>query len=125
MKTEYLTFERPGGGNRPFSDAVRAGKTYYISGLIGLDENGSPPPDASDEARLLMDGLRRVLENCKLTTGDLVQVTIYTPDVSLYDQFNAVYVSYFKDRLPARALLGSGPLLFGARFELTAVAVKG
>jgi 2-iminobutanoate/2-iminopropanoate deaminase len=45
--------------------------------------------------------------------NDLVQVQIYTPDVSLFDKFNRVYVTYFAGDLPARAFLGSGKLLLG------------
>lgn len=125
MKPEFLTFERPGRGNLPFSDVVRTGDTYYVAGRIGLDPvTNLPPADVRAEARALMDGLRGVLRGCALAMGDLVQVTIYTPDVSFFAMFNEIYVSYFDGPLPARAFLGSGPLLFGARFELTAIAFK-
>lgn len=120
-----MGFERPGRSDLPFSDIVRAGDTYYISGRIGLDEEtGQPPSEAGDEARVLLDGLRDVLAKAGLSMADLVQVTIYTPDVSLFSLFNEIYTTYFSGPLPARAFLGSGPLLFGARFELTAIAVR-
>lgn len=111
--------------NKPFSEIVHAAGTYYIAGRIGVDERtGRVPEAAGDEIRLLMNGLRDLLQSHDLAMSDLVQVTVYTPDVSLFETFNAVYLTYFDGRLPARAFLGSGPLLFGARFELTAVAVK-
>lgn len=69
-----------------------------------------------------MDELRDVLHEAGLTMNDLAMVTIYTPDVAHFEAFNAVYLSYFDGKLPARAFIGSGPLLFGARFELVAVA---
>lgn len=125
MEPEFFTAERPGRGPLPFSDAVRAGNTYYIAGQIGLDdETGKPPSEAGDEARALMESLRRALGVAGLEMSDIVQITIHTPDVSLYSLFNEVYLSYFTGKLPARAFLGSGPLLFDARFELTAVAYK-
>ena len=124
MDREFLTFDRK--DEWPFSDIVRAGQTYYISGQIGLDaETGKPPSEAGDEARVLMDGLRALVERAGLSMSDLVQVTVHTPDVSLFSLFNEVYTSYFNGPLPARAFLGSGPLLFGARFELTAIAYAG
>jgi enamine deaminase RidA (YjgF/YER057c/UK114 family) len=55
---------------------------------------------------------------------DLIFVQVFCPDVSLFDRFNRAYRSYFRADFPARAFLGSGPLLFGARFELQAIAVK-
>ena len=124
MDREFLTLDRE--GERPFSDVVRVGQTYYISGQIGLDaETGKPPSEAGDEARVLMDGLRAMLERVGLSMSDIAQVTIHTPDVSLFSLFNEIYTSYFSGPLPARAFLGSGPLLFGARFELTAIAYAG
>jgi enamine deaminase RidA (YjgF/YER057c/UK114 family) len=44
--------------------------------------------------------------------------------VALYDTFNAVYKTYFRGDYPARAFLGSGKLLRGARFEVQGTAVK-
>ncbi|HEX3467311.1 MAG TPA: RidA family protein [Candidatus Elarobacter sp.] len=107
----------------PFSDAVRAGDTLYLSGRLGLDPvTHKPPADAADEARQLLDDVRRVLETAGMTMDDLVMVTIFAPDVSHFAAFNAVYMSYFSGPMPARAFIGSGPLLFGARFEVTAIA---
>jgi 2-iminobutanoate/2-iminopropanoate deaminase len=116
---------RPGMTRWPFSDAVRAGDTLYVAGRIGIDPaTGKPPPDVADEARILMDDVRRVLSAAGMTPDDLVMVTIFAPDVGDFAAFNAVYLTYFSGALPARAFIGSGPLLFGARFEITATAVK-
>ena len=65
-----------------------------------------------------------VLREAGMSMDDLVQVQIYCSDVSLFERFNKVYGGYFKRELPARAFLGSGPLLFGARFEMMGIAVK-
>jgi 2-iminobutanoate/2-iminopropanoate deaminase len=108
----------------PFSDAVRAGETLYISGRLGLDrETGRPPADVREEAKRILDDVVAILALDGLTTDALVMVTIHAPDVSHFAAFNEVYLSYFGDELPARAFLGSGPLLYGCRFELTAIAV--
>ena len=109
----------------PFSDAVLVGDTMYLAGRIGLDpKTGKPPADADQEARLLLDGYKAVLAEAGMTMDDLVSVTISCPDLSLYGKFNAVYRGYFTKDFPARAFVGSGPLLFGARFEMQAIAVK-
>ena len=128
MKRLFIDIPRetlpPRVTRKPFSDAVRVGDTLYISGRIGLDtQTGKPPGDATSEARVLMENLRGVLEAAAMSMNDLVQIHIFTPDVANYDAFNAVYLEYFGEKLPARAFIGSGPLLFGARFELTAIAV--
>ncbi len=110
----------------PFSDSILAGNTLYLAGKIGLDPaTRKVPADADQEARLMLDAMQANLAAAGLTMDDLVKVEVHCSDVSLYDRFNAVYKTYFKHSdYPARAFLGSGPLLFGARFEITGVAVK-
>jgi reactive intermediate/imine deaminase len=111
--------------NAPFSDAVLVNDTLYLSGKLGLDPaTGKPPADAEQEARLMLDGIKAVLKEAGMTMDDLVTVQIYCPDLTLYDTFNRVYRGYFGTDVPARAFIGSGPLLRGARFELQAIAVK-
>ena len=110
----------------PFSDAVLVDGTLYLSGRIGfVPGTMTVPGDPSEEAKFLLDGFRDVLAAAEMTMDDLVHVQIYSPDVGLFETFNAAYRTYFHGDLPARAFLGSGPLLFGARFEMIAVARKG
>lgn len=110
---------------RPFSNGVLVGNTLYVAGSLGLDpKTGRPPADVEDEARLALDTIRATLAKADMTMDDLVAVEIHCPDVAHYDKFNGVYRTYFKGNFPARAFLGSGPLLFGARFEVKGIAVK-
>ncbi len=108
----------------PFSGAVLVGETLYVSGQIGLGPDRKPPADAEGEARLVMDALKKQLAEAGMTPDDLVSVQIFCSDVRHYDAFNAVYRTYFTKEFPARAFLGSGALLFGARFEVVGIAVK-
>ncbi len=111
--------------NLPFSDAVQVGNMLYCSGRIGFKPGTlEVPEDPEQEVHYLLDGLREVLEHAGFVMDDLVQVQIFTPDVSLFDMFNQIYVTYFEEELPARAFLGSGPLLKGARFEVVAIAAR-
>ena len=100
-----------------------AGDTLYLAGRLGL-EDGRPPATASAEARNVLDSIQSVLAEAGMTMDDLVQVQVFCSDVALYDEFNQVYREYFGDRPPARAFLGSGDLLFGARFEVMGIAVR-
>jgi reactive intermediate/imine deaminase len=109
----------------PYSNAVRVGNTLYLAGRLGVDPvSGVPPEDVTEEARLVMDRIKEVLEAAGMTMDDLVTVQVFCPDLSLYEQFNAVYETYFTTARPARAFIGSGPLLRGARFEVQGIAVK-
>ena len=112
-------------GNLPFHDAVLANGTLYLSGRIGFEPGTHKvPAEPEQEARNLMDGIQAVVREAGMSMDDLVQVQIHCSDVSLFERFNKVYGEYFKRELPARAFLGSGPLLFGARFEMMGIAVK-
>ena len=112
-------------GNLPFSDAVLVGDTLYIAGRIGFRPGTSQvPDDPAEEARYMLDGVRAVLTAADMKMSDLVYVQIFCSDVSLFETFNTVYRQYFSGDLPARAFLGSGPLLFGARFEIIGTAVR-
>ena len=111
--------------NLPFSDAVWAGDTLYVSGHIGVDpQTGRPPMNAAEEARLVLESLGETLLAAGLTMNDLVSIQVFCSDVSLFGEFNKVYREFFSDGFPARAFLGSGKLLFDARFEVQAVAVR-
>jgi enamine deaminase RidA (YjgF/YER057c/UK114 family) len=109
----------------PFSDAVLVGNTLYLAGRIGVDpKTGKVPAKVEDEVKLLLDGFEAVLREAGMTMDDLVSVQIFAPDVSLWEAFNVEYVKRFTKDLPARAFLGSGPLLLGGRFEMMGIAVK-
>ena len=111
--------------NLPFSDAVLVGDTLYISGRIGIDPaTGVAPDDIDLEIKFLFDCFQAILREAGMVMDDLVSVQVYSPDVSLWDKFNAAYVTYFSHDFPARAFLGSGPLLRKGRFEMLGVAVR-
>ena len=109
----------------PFSDAVLVGDTLYLSGRIGFKPGGTDIPDTpQEEARNLLEQFVAVLREAGMTLNDMVYVQIFSHNAQHFDAFNSVYSTYFKQDLPARAFLGSGPLLFGARFEMQGIAVK-
>jgi enamine deaminase RidA (YjgF/YER057c/UK114 family) len=112
--------------SRPFTDAVLVdGRTLYLSGRIGVIPGTTKIPEtAEEEAHLVMQEVQRVLAMAGMTMDQLVSLQVFCSDVRLWERFNAVYRTYFTERLPARAFLGSGTLLFGARFEVQGIAVK-
>ena len=110
----------PTRAGAPYSRAVWVGDTLYLAG------DGGPHDDAVEEAHALMRSVQATLETQGLTLDDLVNVTVFCSDVSLYEIFNVVYRSYFTDpdRMPARAFVGSGELLGGMRYELQGIAAR-
>jgi enamine deaminase RidA (YjgF/YER057c/UK114 family) len=118
----YIPGERP---DLPFSNAVIVGDDIYLAGHIGLDKTGKPPLTVEDEARAVLEAIKSTLAKNDATMEDLVSVTVYCSDLATYEAFNSVYRGYFKTgKYPARAFIGSGKLLFGARFEIQGIAIK-
>jgi len=109
----------------PFSNGVLVGDTLYIGGHLGLDpKTGKAVSDPAQEAKAVMDAIKKTVESSGMTMDDIVSIQVHCPDLSLYDTFNKVYKTYFKDHYPARAFLGSGKLLREAHFEVLGIAVK-
>ncbi len=117
----------PPSGNSPappFSEGVMVGGTFYVAGHVGIDAaTGKAAADVDREAHLVMDAVAQTLMQAGLSLDDLVSVTVYCTDLSLYDGFNAIYRSYFHGKYPARAFIGVNQLVRGARFEIAGVAV--
>ena len=109
----------------PFSDGVLVGNTFYLAGRLGIDPKTSEvPKDVEQEARLILDGVKAALGEVGMTMNHLVSVQVFCSDLAQYETFNKVYRTYFGETFPARAFIGSGPLLRGARFEMQGIAVR-
>lgn len=119
----YVPADEP---NLPFSNAVMVNDNeIYLAGHIGLDpKTGKPPVKVEDEAREVMEAIKKTLLTVDSTMADLVSVQVFCSDLSTYDAFNAVYRTYFKGKPPARAFIGANKLLFNARFEVQGIAIK-
>lgn len=128
MAAERSYIPAPSGlGPLPFSSGVMAGNTFYLSGHIGVDPATKRAPEHPErEIELMMESLRATLAKASLTMRDLVYVQVFCSDISLFDRFNTAYRTYFDAgaQFPARAFIGSGPLLLGARFEIQGIAIK-
>jgi len=114
------------GPSPAYSAAVEANGTLYISGTTDVTDpaTGQRPVDASTGAKVVMNNVKRAVEAAGYTMDDVVWLQIFASDLKDYADFNAVYRTYFKGPLPARAFIGAGSLLGNARFEVMGMAVK-
>lgn len=123
----------PSGGTRvsgptpAYSAAVDADGTLYISGTSdGTDPaTGKLPADITTGAKVVMNNVKRIVENAGYSMDDIVWLQIACSDLSYYNDFNAVYRTYFKGPLPARAFIGGAKILGDAHFEIFGIAKKG
>ncbi len=122
-EVSYINSRSVGDEGPPFSGAVKVDDTLYVSGSLGLVD-GKIPDNPTDEAKAVLNSVKGTLAAAGMTWDDVVVVQVFCSDVSHFDAFNEVYRTYFTREFPARAFIGSGPLLFDARFEVMVTAVK-
>jgi 2-iminobutanoate/2-iminopropanoate deaminase len=107
----------------PFSSAVLVGNTLYVAGTTVDPDKLAAGLSPEQEATQLMEQVKQTVEKASLTMDDVVSVQVFCTDLALYDTFNGAYRNYFHENFPARTFLGVAKLLFGARFEVNAIAV--
>ena len=119
---EYLTSE--GRRGLPFSEAVRVGRTLYLSGQIGVDDSLKLVPGGiAAETRQTMENIKATLERHGSSLDRIAKVTVMLADIGEWSEMNRVYVTFFPDHLPARTALGTSGLVLGARVEIECLAV--
>ncbi len=111
----------------PYSQAVRAGDTVYLSGQVGIDPASGalvPGGTAAEAARALAN-LDAVLRAAGLGRDDVVRAEVYLVDMADYAALNEAYAGYFGDRAPARTCVAVAALPAGARVEIALTARRG
>ncbi|HET7922287.1 MAG TPA: RidA family protein [Gammaproteobacteria bacterium] len=109
----------------PYSQAVRAGNTVYLSGQIALDpKTGELVQGGIEaEARRVFENLKAVAEASGAGLAEVVKLNIYLLDLGHFAAVNAIMAEYFKEPYPARATLAVAGLPRGAQIEVDAVMV--
>ena len=110
------------GGN--FSPGILIDGTLYISGQAGEDKNGKIPAGFEAEVQQALDNIDVVLQKAGMTTADVVSVQAYLTDAALFQRFNTVYTSHFKDPRPTRTTVVVSRLVGEGHIEITVTARK-
>jgi 2-iminobutanoate/2-iminopropanoate deaminase len=114
------------GQRLPFSEAVRVGDMFYLSGQLGNKPDGTLPDGIEAQARQAMDNIGAVLKRSNLGFGDVVKCTVMIDNMADWPAFNKVYVTYFPDgKFPARSAFGADGLALGALIEVECWAYAG
>jgi reactive intermediate/imine deaminase len=107
-----------------YADAVLAGDTLYISGIVPVDEHGAVVgEDVAAQARQVFDLMGRVLKAAGGTPGDVAKVTVYLLDIDDRPRINPVREAFFGAARPASTLVEVSRLAVpGALLEVEAIA---
>lgn len=125
MKTKVETENAPPAGTSPHSQAIVANNFVFTQGSIYLTPEGKLLEGTTEEqVHQIMKNLQAILAAADVSFADVVKTTIYTTDMSLYNEINKVYGSYFTDPFPARETVCIKELPLGAKVEISMVAAK-
>ena len=105
----------------PFSKVRRVGNTVYLSGELGLLDDGTVPAGIEAQTRRTLDRIAATLKGEGLSLSDVVSCTCYLADKADFAAFNAAYKTYFSDPLPVRTTV-EAPLMIDALVEITVIA---
>lgn len=126
MNREIITTPAAPAAIGPYSQAVKAGDTVYLSGQIGLDPVTMQLVDGIEaQITRVFENLKAVAEAAGGSLNDAVRVTIYLTDLAHFAKVNEAMARYFNAPYPARAAVGVAALPRGALVEADAVLVLG
>jgi 2-iminobutanoate/2-iminopropanoate deaminase len=110
----------------PYSQAIRVGKTVYLSGEIAIDPTTNlfmTGASIQDQTQRVMENLAGVLTAAGLTLDNVVSTTVYLQDLSDFANMNQVYATFFKNSPPARSTIQVAGIPKSAKVEISAIAV--
>lgn len=110
-----------------YSQAVKVGRTVYLSGQIPLDPLTMELVDGGVEAQIrrVFDNLQAVARAAGGSLADVVKLNVFLTDLADFPTVNAVMAGYFREPYPARAAIGVAALPRGAAVEMDAVMELG
>lgn len=111
----------------PYSQAIKAGNTVYLSGQIPLNPETMEmvSEDFETQARQVFTNLQAVCEEAAGSLGDIVKLNLYLVDLDNFAIVNKVMEEFFSQPFPARAAVGVKALPKGSQVEADAVMVIG
>lgn len=110
----------------PYSQAVMADKTLYISGQIPIDPSVGKVVAVGIEEQTIqvLENIGAILHHVDYDYSDVVKTTVLLSDIADFAAMNAVYARYFTTDMPARACYQVAALPMGVKVEIEAVAFK-
>lgn len=124
MKKIIATAEAPAAVG-PYSQAVEAGGTLYISGQLPIDPATKAMPDGvKAQTQQSLKNIAAILEAAGYTKNDVVKSTVLLKDIADFGAMNEVYAGFYTENPPARVAYQVAALPMGALVEIETIAVK-
>lgn len=124
MKRALATSNAPAAIG-PYSQAIVAGDTVYVSGQIPVDPaTGEFPVGIEAQTAQSLKNMTAILAENGMTLDNVVKTTVFLADINDFAAMNGVYAQFFKEPYPARSAVQAAKLPKNAPVEIECIAVK-
>lgn len=126
MANKAIATKLAPGAIGPYSQAIKAGDTIYVSGQLGLNPStGSfDKDDIVTQTTQSLKNIENILQSEGYSLDDVCKTTVFLKDINEFTKMNEVYGTFFKEPYPARAAFEVKALPKDARVEIEAIAYK-
>lgn len=126
MSKKAISTDKAPGAIGPYSQAIVAGDTVYVSGQLPIDPSTGafPADDITSQTEQSICNLEAILSAEGLTLENVVKATVFLSDIADFAAMNTVYAKHFNGTCPARSAFQVAALPKGAKVEIEVIAVR-
>lgn len=110
----------------PYSQAIEAGGTLYVSGQVPLEpETGNIVMGGiREQTEQVMRNIGAILEEAGYGFEHVIKSTCLLSDMANFKAMNEIYAKYYPKDQPARAAFAVKELPLGVLIEIESIAIK-
>ena len=110
----------------PYSQAIEANGTLYVSGQIPLNPKTMKVVDGGikEQTIQVLKNIGAILEAAAYSYSDVVKSTCLLADISLFKEMNEVYEQFYSENKPSRSTFAVKDLPLGVLVEIETIAAK-
>lgn len=110
----------------PYSQAVEAGNTLYISGQIPIDPATGKIVEGgiTEQTEQVFRNISAILDASGYSFSNVVKSSCFLASMADFRAMNEVYAKYYFENQPARSAFAVKELPLGAMIEIETIAVK-
>jgi len=127
MSKQQITTRSGASPVGPYSQGLRVGDFVFVSGQGPLDPKTGQivGENIEEQTARVLENIKAILEAGGATMADVVKANAHLSDMTLFERYNKVYVTYFPDPKPTRTTVGSQLPLQGILIEIDVIAYVG
>ena len=124
MECKVVQTDRAPAAIGPYSQGIAATPWLFVSGQLGIKpETGElVSPDFAPQARQALENLRKIVLAAGSNLNQVTAVDVFVTNIENFAEFNKIYVEYFSEHRPARAVVEVSALPKGALVEIKCIA---